>query len=141
LKFVLRTYTTWTKRGFIIGMAQKLKVVIKKRRRDPHYTQNGNREMVTVVECISADGRVTPPLYIYKGTSHTMGNHAAVKKIDETTFCLFSEGVELGMEWLKRNFEMFTKDMYISSIFRFQDHLRLPVYGHSTNVGFWIQCV
>jgi len=30
-------------------------------------------EMVTVIEWISADGRVLPPLYICKGFSHLMG--------------------------------------------------------------------
>jgi len=42
--------------------------------------------MVTVVECVTADGRVIPPLYIYKGSSHTTGGHAAVKKDDGATF-------------------------------------------------------
>jgi len=70
--------------------------------------------MVTVVECVTADGRVIPPLYIYKGSSHTTGGHAAVKKDDGATFAYSLMGWtdnELGLEWLERNFQKFTKDM------------------------------
>ena len=35
---------------FMLGQALKVKVIC---RRNPHYTQDGNREMVTVIECAS----------------------------------------------------------------------------------------
>jgi len=100
--------------GSVLGQAQKVKVIVRRGRRNPRYTQDENREMVTVVDCISADGRAIPPLYIYKGSSHTMGWHAAVKKDDDATFAYSPKGWtdnELGLEWLERNFEKFTKDM------------------------------
>ena len=55
----------------------KVKVICRRGRRNPHYTQDGNREVVTVIECVSADGSVLPPMYIYKGSSHIIGWHAA----------------------------------------------------------------
>jgi len=101
-------------KGIILGQAQKVRVIVKRARRNPRYTQDGNREMVTMVECISADGRVIPPLYIYKGSSHTMGWHSTVKKDEDVTFAYSPKGWtdnELGLEWLERNFQKFTKDM------------------------------
>jgi len=76
--------------------------------------------MATVIEFISADGRVIPSFYIYKGTSHALGWHTHVKVNDEaTTFAVSPKGWtdnELGLEWLKRNFEKFTKDICKYSI-------------------------
>ena len=36
-------------------------------------TTDGNREKITVIECISGDGRVLPPLIIYKGAGYYIG--------------------------------------------------------------------
>ena len=58
-------------KGFMLGQALKVKVICRRGRRNPHYTQDGNREMVTVIECVSADGSVVPPIYIYKGSYRT----------------------------------------------------------------------
>ena len=60
-------------KGFLLGQALKVKVICRRGRKNPRYTQDGNREMVTVIECISADGRVIPPMYIYKGGKHLLG--------------------------------------------------------------------
>ena len=34
---------------------------------------DGNRELITVIECVSGDGKVIPPVIIYKGASYYMG--------------------------------------------------------------------
>jgi len=101
-------------KGFVMGQAHKVKVIVRRGRRNPRYVQDGNREMVTVIECISADGRVLPPLYIYKGSSHLVGWHTNVKIKDDATFAWSPKGWtddKLGLEWLERNFEKYTKDM------------------------------
>ena len=36
---------------------------------------DGNRELLTAIEYVSADGRVSPSLIIYKGATHYMGWH------------------------------------------------------------------
>jgi hypothetical protein len=92
-------------KGFILGKALKIKVIARRGRRNPRYTQDGTREMVTVVECVGADGCVLPPLYIYKGGSHTMGWHTAVQPEDQATFACSPRGWtdnELGLEWVER---------------------------------------
>jgi hypothetical protein len=60
-------------KGFVLGQALKCKVIVRAGRKNPRYVQDGNREMVTVIECVSADGRVLPPMYIYKGSAHLLG--------------------------------------------------------------------
>jgi len=60
-------------KGFLLGLALKVRVICRRGRKNPRYTQDGHREMVTVIECISADGRVIPPMYIYKGSRHLLG--------------------------------------------------------------------
>ena len=103
-------------KGFLLGIALKVKVICQRNRRSPRYTQDGNREIVTVIECVSAAGKVLPPMYIYKGSAHLMGWHAGVKREEAATFAWSPKGWtdrELGLEWLERNFEKYTKDMYV----------------------------
>ena len=100
-------------KGFMLGQALKVKVICRRGRRNPHYTQDGNREMVTVLECVSADGSVLPPMYMYKGSSHIMGWHAAAHAQEEATFAWtkteWTDRV-LGLEWLAENFDKYTKE-------------------------------
>jgi hypothetical protein len=37
-----------------------------------HNTQDGTSEMGSVIVCISGDGRVIPPINIYKGSRHRL---------------------------------------------------------------------
>lgn len=68
----------------------------------------------TVIECVSAAGKVLPPMYIYKGSVNLMGWHAGELAKETAIFAWFPKGWadrELGPEWLERNFEKHTKDM------------------------------
>jgi hypothetical protein len=79
-------------KGFLLGQALKVKVICHRGRKNPRYTQDGNREMVTVIECISADGRVIPPMYIYKGSRHLLGWHTGVQDKEQATFAWSTKG-------------------------------------------------
>jgi len=70
---------------FLLGQALKVKVIYRRGRKNLHYTKDGNSEMVTVIECISADGRVILPRYIYKGGKHLLGWHAGVQDKEQAT--------------------------------------------------------
>ena len=53
-------------------------------------------------------------MYIYKGSVHLMGWHAGVQGKEAATFAWSPKGWtdrELGLAWLERNFERYTKDM------------------------------
>lgn len=70
--------------------------------------------MVTVIEVISADGRVLPPMYVYKGAKHLMGWHAGVETKNLATFAWSPKGWtdnELGLEWVDKNFDRYSRDM------------------------------
>ena len=98
-------------KGFMLGQALKVKVICRRGRRNPHYSQDGNREMVTVIECISAAGMVIPPMYIYKGGKHIQGWHAGVQAKEQATFGWLSKDWtdnELGLEWVEKNFKKYT---------------------------------
>jgi len=101
-------------KGFMLGMALKVRVICRRGRRNPRYTQDGNRELVTVIETVSADGRVLPPMYIYKGVQHLIGWHAAVIKANKATFATSPKGWtdnELGLEYLEKNFNRYTHEV------------------------------
>ena len=76
----------------MLGQALKVKAICRRGHRNPQYVQDGNQEMVTVLECVSADGSVLPPMYIYKGPSHLMGWHAAVQAQEKATFACSKTG-------------------------------------------------
>ncbi|CEL60399.1 hypothetical protein RSOLAG1IB_12348 [Rhizoctonia solani AG-1 IB] len=53
-------------KGGTVGEVNRAKVLVRKSTR-PIVIQDGNRENVTIVECISADGTAIRPTYIFKG--------------------------------------------------------------------------
>jgi hypothetical protein len=60
-------------KGFRMGIAGKVKVIYRARRRNPHLTHSGNRSWVTVIEAISGTGTPLPPMIINQGTAHYKG--------------------------------------------------------------------
>jgi len=96
---------------FLLGQALRVKVIVRRRQRNSRCCQDGNREMVTVIETVSADGRVLPPMFIYKGSAHLMGWHAAVQNEEKATFAWSSKGWtdrELGLELVEPNFNRYS---------------------------------
>jgi hypothetical protein len=58
------------KTGFQIGVIATAKVVTAAEKERTDLIQPGNREWVTVIESVSATGRILPPLIIFKGQLH-----------------------------------------------------------------------
>ena len=54
-------------KGSLLGYNNWAKVIVRHRQRTPTETQDGSREWITVVECISAGQFMLPPMIIYKG--------------------------------------------------------------------------
>lgn len=74
--------------------------------------QDGSRELVTVMDCISADGDVLPPFIIMKGQRISFG-WAKDSELDRAWFASSPTGwidSELNLEWLKKCFEPLTRD-------------------------------
>ena len=87
-------------KGFLLGITLKMKIIYRRGRKNPRYSQDENSEIVTVIECVSAAGEVLPLMYIYKGSAHLIGWHAGVKAEETATFAWSPKGwtdQELGL--------------------------------------------
>lgn len=99
-------------KGFMMGVANRCKVICKRGRRNPRLTQDGSREWVTVIEGVSAAGIALPPMVINKGEAHYKGWYAKLQEKDEATFGFSPKGWsdrELGLKWLVENFQKYTE--------------------------------
>ena len=63
------------KKGFLMGLAARSKVICSYRYGSFPVSDDGNRELLTCIETVSAAGHVLPSCIIYKGTAHYMGWH------------------------------------------------------------------
>ena len=67
----------------MMGMANRSKVIVRRGSKLQALCQDQNRELVTVVECICADGTTVSPVIIYKGAAHYYGWHPECTKDSE----------------------------------------------------------
>jgi hypothetical protein len=76
--------------------------------------QDGNREFISLLACVSAIGKAIPPLLIYKGASGDLQSSWVedVTEDSETYFATTENGWssnKMGLSWLKNVFETHTK--------------------------------
>ena len=92
----------------MMGQSTRVKVICKRGKKHTRKTQDGKREMITVIETVSAGGALLPPAIIYKGQAHYAGWTALVKAGDKAFFAVSNKGWTsrcLGMDYLTQNFE------------------------------------
>jgi hypothetical protein len=105
----------WDEKGFLIGLKRIVAANSIKDGRILGVTQDGSREFITLLACISAIGKALPPALIYKGASHDLQSSWVedVKEEDEVYFASTESGWScdnLGLDWLVRVFERHTKE-------------------------------
>jgi hypothetical protein len=54
-------------KGIQLGIGQKVKAFVDRDQKDVYSIQDGNRELVTVIETVSADGSCLQPSVIFQG--------------------------------------------------------------------------
>ena len=63
-------------KGFLIGIGSKMRRIISRKvyesGRCRQSTQDGNREFITLIVCVSALGTRIPPTLLYKGASRDL---------------------------------------------------------------------
>jgi DDE superfamily endonuclease len=97
-------------KGFMVGMLQRTKVIISKYQIAKYMMEPGNREWVSLIECISLDGRLLFLWVIFKGKKQ---NLAWMEMLGEGHIALSKNGWtdnELGLEWLKECFDPETQN-------------------------------
>lgn len=97
-----------------MGLTTKVKVICKREKKNTRENQIGKREMITVIETVSAGGSVLPPMIIYKGQAHYKGWTALVKAGDRAFFAISDKGWtsrSIGLDYLTENFEPNTSEL------------------------------
>jgi len=69
-------------KGFIIGISAKAEVICRAGWRPPRVTQDGTRQMLTVIECCCPSLYMLPFFVIFKGTAQYMGWHTETSDPD-----------------------------------------------------------
>jgi hypothetical protein len=125
-------------KGFLIGFGRSLKrIMTQEALRSGRITkakQDGSREFISILACISAIGKWVPPLLIYKGESgDLMSTWVDEVKTDSMAhFTVSSNGWSnnaIGLVWLQKIFERYTKPK------RTTQKRLLIVDGHSSHVN------
>jgi len=91
-----------------MGCSSRVKVICRRSKKNMRKTQDGNREIITIIETVSAAGVLLPPMIIYKGQAHYKRWTALVKAGDEAFFAISDKGwtsQSIGVEYLMRNFK------------------------------------
>ena len=99
-----------------------------------HSAQDGSREFITLIACVSALGIALPPTLLYKGQSKDLQNTWVTKVTneDDVFFGTTENGQtndEYGMKWLQEVFEQRTRPKRVTT------KCLLIVDGHSSHVN------
>jgi hypothetical protein len=94
----------------MMGPAIWVKVICKREKKHTRKIKDGKpeREMITVIEMVSASGYFLPPMNIYKGKPHYKGWISLVKVGDKAFFAVSDKGWTsrcLGLDYLTKSFE------------------------------------
>jgi len=107
-RYPIKPENLWNfdEKGFLLGVSSKEQVLCRSNRKNPRVRQEGSRELITLIQSISAAGMMIPPFIIYKGGAQYMGWHD-YEENGEAVFALSSTGWSndyLGLRWLKEHF-------------------------------------
>lgn len=112
-QILLRNIYNMDEKGLQMGKSARVKVICMRGRRSPPLMNDGNKELITVVETVSADGTALPPMIILKCKTHQAQWHSYLTEEDKNTiFSTSTKGwtnQKLGVDYLKLLFQPQTK--------------------------------
>ena len=108
----------WDEKGFLIGVANRTNRIMTREAYDngrvTHASQDGNKEFISLLACVGADGTVLPPALIYKGSSGDLQD-TWLEDWDASEQEAFFAATEngwncdaLGLQWLQKLFDPYT---------------------------------
>jgi len=128
-------------KGFLLGVCQKTKRVFNRQLHEQGYLkgagQAGNRDWITVLATICADGTHLPPAIIYEGKSGDVSNSWLEDFDPKHQVAFFAASPngwtndELGRNWLERVFDRTTKKKARSG----RSYRLLILDGHGSHVN------
>jgi hypothetical protein len=133
-------------KGFMIGITTRSKRIFSRRQYEQgslkQHLQDGNREWITTIACICADGTALPPGLIYMAKSGKIQESWLNDFDPQEHHCFFASSAsgwtndELGYQWLTRVFDKETK----SKARRQWRLLILDGHGSHVNMKFIDYC-
>ena len=118
--------------GFQMGVISTAKVITgAERSQKPVSVQPGNREWVTVIDCIASSGWALPPVIIYEGKLHPNTWYIDAEQPRDWSIGVSDNGWtddRLGLTWLERVFEKHTVS-HTKGVYRL-----LILDGHGSHV-------
>ncbi|KAF6525264.1 hypothetical protein HZS61_011059 [Fusarium oxysporum f. sp. conglutinans] len=119
-KYGIQSHDIWNfdETGFMMGMISSGMVVTGSERLGrPRSVQPGNREWITVIQAINAEGQAIEPFIIGAGQNHLANWHEEPTLPCDWVIAMSQNGWtnnELGLEWLK-HFDRRTADRSVGS--------------------------
>jgi hypothetical protein len=107
----------WDEKGFIIGIAAVTKRIMSKKAHETgritSASQDGNREFISLLACVSAIGVALPPALLYKGELGDLqdGWLQDLQAEEHAYFGVSSNGWSndaFGLQWLQQVFQKHT---------------------------------
>lgn len=118
-------------KGVAMGLSDSAKVIIPRCQRAAFEVQPGNREWVSLIECMSGDGFVLPAYIIFAGKQiqqawgPAFGDLKAMIQVSEKGWT----DNEIGVQWLQDMFDPHTESRTIGT------HRLLILDGHESHVS------
>ncbi|KAL5501527.1 hypothetical protein ACEPAH_8787 [Sanghuangporus vaninii] len=93
-------------KGIQLGIGGRARVLVDRNQKTVRMVQDGNKELVTIIECVCADGLALQPLFIMKGmrTSPSWASDNPIQASIASSPNGWTD-TELGSLWLEKNFE------------------------------------
>ena len=106
-KYQIRDENMWNmdEKGFILGKANRAKVMARAGRQPPRTTHDGTRELITAIEACGAKQGMLPPMVVFKGTAHYRGWYTEVTEETHAYFAYSPKGYttdEIRLQWLQK---------------------------------------
>ena len=117
-------------KGFAMGIADSSKVLVKVTEAEAFNVHSGNRDWVSMIECVSSLGSVLPAYFIFQGVRVQQAWLGPIKD-NRTTLQVSPNGWttnEIALHWLKEVFDLHTR--HTQGVYRL-----LILDGHESHVS------